>query len=99
MKKTIEVLEEHGLIEKFKKMFNLIPTNMVDDIEKDPDMKKTQVNLLAFSTVKKMDEDEEFINQFFNAVFEDIVDKLDLKKEGEGNAFLKSIFEIFKELN
>lgn len=102
MKNTIEFLEDEGIIESLKKTLAVIPREMSKDIENDPNMKKQQLNWLLFEFGKKiLDENDgkDFLEEFLEAVFTDIVDELDLKKENDGNEFLKGLYELFKEMN
>lgn len=104
MKNTIEFLEDEGIIESLKKTLTVIPKEMSKDIENDPNMKKQQLNWLLFEFGKKIldeneDEGQNFLEDLLTAVFTDVVDELDLKKENDGNEFLKGLYELFKEMN
>lgn len=97
MKNTVEFLKEHGIVEKLQKALDIAPTNTVDDIEKDPNMKEFQVFTLRHLIGNKV-EDDKFTDGYFEAIHKDIIDALDLKKEGSGNKFLSMIADLVKEV-
>lgn len=96
MKNTIEFLKEHGIVEKLQKALDIAPINAVDDIEKDPNMKDFQVFALRYLIGDKV-EDNKFTDGYFKAIHKDIIDALDLKKEGSGNKFLSMLVDLVEE--
>lgn len=96
MKNTIELLKEKGIVEKLQRMLNIVPINLADDITKDPNMKDFQEYALKF--ILKEEGNDEFFDDYLNAVHKDIIEALDLKKEGSGNMLLSMLTDLFKEM-
>lgn len=97
MKNTIEFLKEHGIVEKLQKALDIAPINAVDDIEKDPNMKDFQVFALRYLIGDKV-EDNKFTDGYFEAIHNDVIDALDLKKEGKGNELLSMLADLVEEV-
>lgn len=98
MNKTIELIKKYDMDKKLKKALDLLPINAVNDVEKDPNMHNAQCSILAEFVNLEMERNKNFVNEFFVAVFSDIVDELALKKEGTGNRLLYELAELMEEL-
>lgn len=100
MKNTIEVLRECGVVEKLQKALNIAPINLIDDAKEDPNMKEYQMFVFKgiISEALESDDDNKFTNAYFGAIHKDIIDALDLKKEGSGNEFLSKLVDLLKEI-
>lgn len=99
MKNTIEFLKEHGIVEKLQKALDIVPTNTVDDIEKDPNMKDFQMYALKYLIGDAVENQDKFADDYFKAIHKDIIDALDLKKEGSGNKFLSMLADLIEEVS
>lgn len=95
MKKTIEFLKKKSIVERIQSAVDFAPKQMCDD-DKDPNCKDFQRHILM-DWIRESDSDD--FNDFINAVVNDIIYHLDIKKNNkEGNKIASLVYEIVKEI-